>query len=57
MPSTGKEEQSEVVHELPDTEDHMTNPGRFVDLGIVYETSTIGGNIRYGLPKILFWWA
>lgn len=49
--SMGKTEQIKVVHELPDTEDYMTNPGRFVDLGILYETFTIGGNIPLWVTK------
>ena len=49
--SMGKAEQIKVVHELPDTEDYMTDPGRFVDLGILYETFTIGGNIPLWVTK------
>lgn len=39
----GNTEKIKVVHEFPNTEDYMTNPGRFVDLGILYEAFTIGG--------------
>lgn len=36
--SIGQSEKLKVVHELPNTEDYMSNPGRFMDLGIKYET-------------------
>lgn len=39
----GSTDKIEIVHEFPNTEDYMTNPGRFVDLGILYEAFTIGG--------------
>lgn len=41
--SIGKSEKLKVVHELPNTEDYMSNPGRFMDLGIKYETFDIIG--------------
>lgn len=39
----GSTDKIEIVHEFPNTEDYMTNPGRFLDLGILYEAFTIGG--------------
>ncbi|MXV38763.1 hypothetical protein GO491_08795 [Flavobacteriaceae bacterium Ap0902] len=41
--SVGKTENIKVVHEFPNTEEYMTNPGRFFDLGILYETFDIAG--------------
>ncbi|MGI9527328.1 MAG: hypothetical protein ACR2MS_09495 [Weeksellaceae bacterium] len=41
--SIGKTENIKVVHEFPNTEEYMTNPGRFFDLGILYETFNIAG--------------
>lgn len=41
--SIGKVEKIKIVHEFPNTEDYMTNPGRFVDLGILYETFGLNG--------------
>ena len=39
----GKSEKLKVVHDFPNTEDYMSNPGRFMDLGILYETYDIFG--------------
>lgn len=39
----GKTENIEIVHEFPDTEEYMTNPGRFFDLAILYNTFNAGG--------------
>lgn len=41
--SVGKAEKLKVVHEFPNTEDYMSNPGRYMDLGILYETFDIVG--------------
>lgn len=41
--SVGTEEKIKVVYEFPNTEDYMTNPGRWVDLGIKYEAFVIAG--------------
>ncbi len=41
--SIGRTENIKIVHELPNTEDYMTNPGRFADLGILYETFGVSG--------------
>lgn len=39
----GKSEKLKVVHDFPNTEDYMSNPSRFMDLGILYETFDIFG--------------
>ncbi|MEO8932903.1 MAG: hypothetical protein ABI295_01245 [Xanthomarina sp.] len=39
----GKSENLKVVHDFPNTEEYMSNPGRFMDLGILYETFNIFG--------------
>lgn len=39
----GNSEKLKVVYELPNTEDYMSNPGRFMDLGILYKTFDIFG--------------
>lgn len=36
--SVGKSEKLKVVHDFPNTQEYMSNPGRFMDLGILYET-------------------
>lgn len=41
--SFGKSEKLKVVHDFPNTEDYMSNPGRFMDLGIKYETFNFVG--------------
>lgn len=41
--SIGKTEKLKVVHDFPNTEDYMSNPGRFMDLGVIYETFDIIG--------------
>lgn len=41
--SIGKSENLKVVHDLPDTEEYRSNPGRYLDLGIKYETFNVIG--------------
>lgn len=39
----GKSEKLKVVHDFPNTDEYMSDPGRFMDLGIIYETFNVAG--------------
>lgn len=41
--SIGNADKIKVVHEFPNTEEYMTNPGRWIDLGIMYKAFTLAG--------------